>query len=121
MKSLPVIGLLTVTGLSLSGCWVGSDSQACSGMSEQKGQDVARAAVKHFLQYAGKTHSPMSGPSGTLDSARLENVSDGDLVYDGRKPAGSNTYTFHLLWAPQAKFISTVGADCTASNNWTIG
>jgi len=111
------LGILLMLALPLSGCWVGSGPQACSGISEQKGQNLARASTKRFLQYVGKTHAPLTGTSGTLNFDRLESLNDSDLVYDGRS---SNVYAFHLSWAPWAKFTTTVANNCGATTNWTI-
>ncbi len=121
MRRLFSIGLLCALAASLSGCWVGSSAQSCANMPESKGQSVARASLKRFLQYTGQTRAPLAGPSGTLDPVRLEHVSDGDLIYDGMSLSGGNSYDFHLSWAPKAKFTATVSADCTTTNNWTIG
>lgn len=121
MKTLLSIGLLCILAMSLTGCWVGSGPQACANMPEPKGESAAKASLKRFLQYAGQTRAPLAGPSGTLDPAKLEHISDGDLVYDGKSSAGASTYNFHLSWAPQAKFTATVSADCSTTNNWTIG
>ena len=121
MKFLFSVGLLCVLAISLTGCWVGSDPHDCTHVSDSKGQSIARASLKRFLQYTGQTHAPLSGPSGTLDPIKLEHISDSDLVYDGRSPNEGNVFNFHLSWAPQAKFTATVSSDCGTSNNWTIG
>ena len=120
MKSLLPILPLAALAISLSGCWGGSDPQACAHVSEQKGTSAARDALKRFLHYTGKTRAPLTGPGGTLDPSRLEHVSDGDLVYDGKMLA-SNIYNFHLSWAPRARFTATLAPDCSTQNNWTIG
>lgn len=120
MKFLISVGLLCAA-VCLGGCRVGFDPKTCTNMPEAKGEDVARTRLKGFLQYVGQTRSPLSGPGGTLDSARLEYVSDDELVYDGRSPGSANAYEFHLSWAPQVKFTTTVSADCSATSNWSIG
>ena len=120
MKSLLLVLAVTVLAISLSACWGSSDPQACAHVSEQKGTSAARDALKRFLHYTGKTRAPLTGPGGTLDPSRLEHVSDGDLVYDG-KVSMTGIYKFHLSWAPQAKFTATLAPDCSTQNNWTIG
>lgn len=119
MKFLVSVGLLCVV-VCLGGCRVGFDPKNCTSVTEARGEDVARARLKHFLQYVGQTHSPLTGPSGTLDSTRLEQVSDSELIYDGRSPGTANAYDFHLSWAPQAKFTTTLSADCSGTSNWHI-
>jgi len=121
MKALVSIGCSCALLITLSGCWVGADPKSCVKIPEAKGESIARKSLKQFLEYTGRTNAPLSGPGGTLNPARLEHVSDSDLVYDGRSPNSSNIYNFHLSWAPQAKFTSTLSADCGTSNNWTIG
>lgn len=120
MKSLIRLGLLALTAMSLSGCWTDSGPQACLGMSEQKGEHLARESIKKFLHYAGQTHAPLTGPSGTLNFQRLEQVGDNDLVYEGPTSSVSYAFVFHLSWAPWAKFTGTVSSNCKVSNNWVI-
>jgi hypothetical protein len=121
MKSVLGIGLAGALALPLGGCWVGADPNSCVKVPEARGEAITRKSLKQFLEYTGKTRAPLSGPGGTLNPARLEHVSDSDLVYDGRSPNGGNVYNFHLCWAAQAKFTSTLSTDCGTSNNWTIG
>ena len=73
-----------------------------------------------FLRYAGKTHAPISGDGGTLDAAKLEHISDGDLIYDKRSPTDNYTYQFHLRWAPNAVFAGTVAPNCSVATNWSV-
>jgi len=119
-KVLLSIGMAGALAFSLSGCWVGSDPKSCVKISEDKGEALARKSLKRFLEYTGKTHSPLSGPAGTLNPVLLEQFKESDLVYDGRSPDNDHVYNFHLSWAPQAKFTSTLAGDCGTTNNWTI-
>ena len=112
--------LMAAFALSVTACGFDSNPNKCSAIPESKGQAVARKAVMQFLRYAGKTHAPITGDGGTLDVAKLERISDRDLIYDSRVPSGSNTYQFHLQWAPNATFIGTVAANCAVTTNWSI-
>lgn len=73
-----------------------------------------------FLRYAGKTHAPISGDGGTLDSTKLERIGNADLIYDGRVPTDSSTYQFHLRWSPNAIFTGTVTGNCSVTTNWSV-
>lgn len=73
-----------------------------------------------FLRYAGKTHAPIRGDGGTLDATKLERIGNADLIYDGRASTDTNTYQFHLRWAPNATFTGTVADNCSVTTNWSI-
>lgn len=120
MKHLLIIAALATFTISLCGCWVDDGPTPCLGMSEQKGEHLARESIRKFLQYAGRTRAPLSGSSGTLDPARLEHVSDDDLVSEGATSPVSYAYVFHLSWAPWAKFTGSVAPNCKVKNNWVI-
>jgi hypothetical protein len=111
---------MVAVALSLVGCGWDSDPTQCGAVTEAKGQSVARKSLLRFLQYAGKTHSPLTGDGGTLDPAKLERVNNGDLIYDGRSPHDIYTYQFHLRWAPNATFTGTVASNCSVETNWSI-
>ena len=115
-------GLIAVTMLALSvnACGFDADPSQCGAVPEAKGQAIARKSIIRFLRYAGKTHAPISGDGGTLDAAKLEQMSDGDLIYDGRNPTDKYAYQFHLRWAPNAAFTGTVAPNCSVATNWSV-
>jgi hypothetical protein len=119
-KRLCTITVLLPLALSLGGCGFDADPSQCGAISEAKGQAIARKSIIRFLRYAGTTHAPISGDGGALDAAKLEQVSDGDLVYDSRSPTDNYTYQFHLRWAPNAVFAGTVAANCAVTTNWAV-
>lgn len=104
----------------LTACGTDANPKDCGAISEAKGHAIAKKAVMQFLRYAGKTHAPISGDSGTLDAAKLERATDGDLIFDHRVPPGTNTYQFHLSWAPNAIFTGAVAPNCSVTTNWSI-
>lgn len=110
----------TVLALSVTACGFDSNPTQCGASTGSKGEAIARKSIIRFLRYAGKTHSPISGDGGTLDFAKLEHLSDSDLIYDGRDPRDINTYTFHLQWAPNATFTGAVATNCSVTTNWAI-
>ncbi len=112
--------LMAVLYLSLAGCGFDTDPKQCGTVTESKGQAIAKKSIRRFLQYAGKTHAPISGDSGTLNAAKLEQIRDSDLIYDGRSQTDNYTYQFHLRWAPNATFSGTVTSNCSVETNWSI-
>jgi hypothetical protein len=114
------MALMATIALSVTACGFDSNPNKCSAIPESKGQAVAKKAVMQFLRYAGKTHAPITGDGGTLDVAKLERISDSDLIYDKRSPVDASTYQFHLQWAPNAIFTGTVAGNCSVTTNWSV-
>ena len=114
------ISLMAAVALSVTACGFDSNPNKCSAIPESKGQAAAKKAVMQFLRYAGKTHAPISGDGGTLNLTKLERIGNEDLIYDGRSPTDSNTYQFHLRWAPNAIFTGTVASNCYVTTNWSV-
>lgn len=111
---------MAVMVLAVTACGFDADPKQCGAVTEVKGQAIARKSIMRFLRYAGKTHAPISGDGGTLDAAKLEHISDGDLIYDKRSPTDNYTYQFHLRWAPNAVFAGTVAPNCSVATNWSV-